>query len=374
MRIALDGRELRAGVRTGIRRYCVEVLRAAAARGFPCIVYGDRSMRLEPPLPGVTLSVLEGAWTQWWDQVTLPHALRRDGVDVFLSPYYKAPLVAPCPRVVTIHDLFFIRYPGRHRPVYDATMTRLARLYARRAEAIVADSEYSRREIVARLGLPPERITVIPVGLGPEFAPTALSPAQRERYGLDERYVLYVGNFLPHKNLPRLLRAWSALPEPLRRVHQLVLAGGDRARQPALAAEGASLGLGDGVAFPGLIDDADLPAVYAGAMAFVLLSLEEGFGLPALEAMACGTPVIVSRRGALPEVVGDAGLLVDANNERALTATLARVLGAPDERAQLAARSLARAREFAAERTAGRVVDLLQATVGMRPALSGRAG
>jgi glycosyltransferase involved in cell wall biosynthesis len=157
-------------------------------------------------------------------------------------------------------------------------------------------------------------------------------------------------------------------------VHQLVLAGGDRARQPALATEGASLGLGDGVAFPGLIDDADLPAVYAGAMAFVLLSLEEGFGLPALEAMACGTPVIVSRRGALPEVVGDAGLLVDANNERALTATLARVLGAPDERAQLAARSLARAREFAAERTAGRVVDLLQATVGMRPALSRRAG
>src|SRR4029450_12253769 len=91
-------------------------------------------------------------------------------------------------------------------------MTRLARLYARRAEAIVADSEYSRREVVSRVGLPRERITVIPVGLGPEFAPTALSPAQRERYGLDERYVLYVGNFLPHKNLPPLLRAWAALP------------------------------------------------------------------------------------------------------------------------------------------------------------------
>jgi glycosyltransferase involved in cell wall biosynthesis len=374
MRIALDGRELRAGVRTGIGRYCVEVLRAAAARGLSCVVYGDRSTRLELPLPRVTLSVLDGAWTQWWDQVRLPQALRRDGADVFLSPYYKAPLAAPCPTVVTIHDLFFIRYPGRHRPVYDATMTRLARLYARRAEAIVADSEYSRREIVTRLGLPPERITVIPVGLGPEFAPTALSPAQRERYGLDERYVLYVGNFLPHKNLPRLLRAWAALPEPLRRAHQLVLAGGDRARQPALGAEAAALGLGDVVAFPGLIDDADLPALYAGATAFVLPSLEEGFGLPALEAMACGTPVLASRRGALPEVVGDAGLLVDAESQSALTTALLRVLDAPEERAQLAARGLRRACEFAAERTAGRVVDLLQATASLRPARSGRAG
>jgi glycosyltransferase involved in cell wall biosynthesis len=374
MRIALDGRELRAGVRTGIRRYCVEVLRAAVSRGLSCIVYGDRSTRLEPPMAGVTVSVLDGAWTQWWDQVTLPLALRRDGADVFLSPYYKAPLAAPCPRVVTIHDLFFIGYPGHRRPVYDATMTRLARLYARRAEAVVADSEHSRGEIVRRLGLPAERITVIPVGLGPEFAPTALSAAQRARYGLRAPYVLYVGNFLPHKNLSRLVRAWAALPESLRRAHQLVLAGGDRTRQPALASQATGLGLEDAVAFPGLIDDADLPALYAGATAFVLPSLEEGFGLPALEAMACGTPVVASRRGALPEVIGDAGILVDAENEGALTAALTRVLGDPDQRAQLATRGLLRAREFAAERTAGRVVDLLQATVGLHPARSGRAG
>jgi glycosyltransferase involved in cell wall biosynthesis len=374
MRLALDGRELRAGVRTGIRRYCVEVLRAAVSRGLTCVVYGDRSTRLEPSLPGVTLSVLDGAWTQWWDQVTLPRALRRDGADVFLSPYYKAPLAAPCPTVVTIHDLFFIGYPGRPRPIYDATMTRLARLYAHRARAVVADSEHSRGEIVRRLGLPAERITVIPVGLGPEFAPTELRAAQRVRYGVHGPYVLYVGNFLPHKNLPRLLRAWAALPEWLRRAHQLVLAGGDRARQPTLAAEAAALGLGDIVAFPGLIDDADLPALYAGATAFVLPSLEEGFGLPALEAMACGTPVVAARRGALPEVVGDAGVLVDAESQSALTTALLRVLDAPDERAQLSARGLVRARQFATERTAGRVVDLLQATAGLRPVPSGMAG
>jgi glycosyltransferase involved in cell wall biosynthesis len=374
LRIGVDGRELRAGVRTGIRRYVLEVLRAVAARGLPCVVYGDRATALDGLPAGVTGVTLDGRATPWWDQVTLPAALRRHGVSVFLSPYYKRPLATSCPVVVTIHDLFFIGYPGRRRPLYDAAMTRLARLYARGASAIVTDSEHSRRAIVERLGVAADRIAVIPVGLGPEFRPGAPTLAQRERYGLGADYALYVGNFLPHKNLPRLLRAWAALPEPLRAAHRLVLAGGDRAGRPALAALAASLGLGAGVVFPGLVDDADLPAVYGGAALVVQPSLEEGFGLPALEAMACGAPVVAARRGALPEVVAAAGLLVDPADERALATALARLLGAPEERAALARRGVARAGEFTAERTAGRVVDLLQATAGRQPAPSGRAG
>ena len=373
LRVAVDGRELRAGVRTGIRRYTLEVLRAAAARGLECIAYVDRRAGLEALPAGVRRSTL-GGFTQWWDQVALPSALRRDRVDVFLSPYYKRPLSAPCPAVVTIHDLFFIGYPGRRRPLYDAVMTRLARLYAAGASAIIADSEHSRRAIVDRLGIAAGRTVVIPVGLGPEFQPTAPTAVQRERYGLGPRYALYVGNFLPHKNLPRLLGAWAALPEALRSSHRLVLAGGDRTGRPALAAAADSLGLRERVVFPGLIADADLPALYGGADAVVQPSLEEGFGLPALEAMACGAPVVASRRGALPEVVGDAGLLVEPEDERALTAALSRVLGSSAERAVLTRQGLARAAHFTSERTAGRVVDLLQATAGPRPALSRSAG
>jgi glycosyltransferase involved in cell wall biosynthesis len=331
------------------------------------MVYGDRGSALDDLPAGVTAVTLDGRATPWWDQVTLPAALRRHRVGVFLSPYYKRPLAAPCPVVVTIHDLFFIGYPGQHRPLYDAAMTRLARLYARRSSAIVADSEHSRRAIVARLGIPAARVAVIPVGLGPEFRPAAPTAAQRQRYGLDGPYALYLGNFMPHKNLPRLLRAWAALPAPLRAAHRLVLAGGDRANRPALAALAGALGLGDGVRFPGLVDDADLPAVYGGAALYVQPSLEEGFGLPALEAMACGAPVVASRRGALPEVVGDAGLLVDPEDEAALAAALARVLAAPEAAAELVRRGQARAAEFTAERTAGRVVDLLEATAGARP-------
>jgi glycosyltransferase involved in cell wall biosynthesis len=374
LRIGVDGRELRAGARTGIRRYTLEVLRAAAARGLECVLYGDRTTELDAAPTGVRSARLEGGVVPWWDQVALPAALRRDAVEVFLSPYYKRPLVAPCPVVITIHDLFFIGYPGRRRPLYDLAMTRVARLYARGANAIIADSEHSRRAIVARLGIAAERIAVIPVGLGPEFEPSTPSTAQRARYRLGPRYALYVGNFLPHKNLPRLLRAWAALAPPLCAAHRLVLAGGAAEGRRALEDLAGSLGLGEGVVFAGAVEDADLPALYGGAAVVVLPSLEEGFGLPALEAMACGAPVVASRRGALPEVVGDAGLLVDPEDESALAAALTRVLAGELDRATLARRGLARAGIFTRERTAGRVVDLLQATAGARAALSTRAG
>jgi glycosyltransferase involved in cell wall biosynthesis len=370
LRLGIDGRELRDGVRTGIRRYVVEVLHAAGARGLECVVYGDRTAQLPPSSAGVRPVRLDAGRTQWWDQIALPRALRRDAVDVLLSPYYKRPLRAPCPVVITIHDLFFIGYPGRRRPLYDRAMTVLARTYARGAAAIVTDSEHSRRAIVERLALPAERVAVIPVGLGREFVPTTPSAAQRDRYGLGSRYVLYVGNFLPHKNLPCLLRAWAALPPTLRVTHRLLLAGGDRAGRPALEALARTLDVAASVGFPALVADADLPALYGGATALVLPSLEEGFGLPALEAMACGAPVIASRRGALPEVVGDAGVLIDPEAGDALTAALARVLDNDDERAALARRGRARAAAFTADRTAGRVIDLLEATAAGQPALA----
>lgn len=374
LRLAIDGRELRAGVRTGIRRYTLEVLRAAVARGLDCVLYGDRGTELGAAPDGVATVVVDAVPTPWWDQVALPSALRRDRIGVFLSPYYKRPLVTPCPAVVTIHDLFFIGYPGRRRPLYDGVMTAAARLYARGAAAIIADSAHSRDAIVARLGIAPGRIAVIPVGLGREFRPASPSAAQRTRYGLGARYALYVGNFLPHKNLPRLLRAWAALPEPVRGSHRLVLAGGATEGRAALQAQIATLGLTDRVVLAGAVDDADLPALYGGAALVVLPSLEEGFGLPALEGMACGAPVVASRRGALPEVVGDAGVLVDPEDEPALTAALARVLGSEPDRAALVRAGLARAAEFTAERTAGRVVDLLLATAGAPAALAGRTG
>src|SRR5206468_1659308 len=179
-----------------------------------------------------------------------------------------------------------------------------ARGYARRARAIVTDSEHSRRAVIERLGVAPAKVTTIGVAVGAEFVPTLLADVARARYRLGGSYVLSVGNFMPHKNLEGLLRAWASLPPTLRAAHRLVLAGGDAGRRPRLETLTRALGVTASVVFPGRIDDADLPGLYSACAAFVLPSLDEGFGLPAVEAMACGAPVIVSDRGALPEVAG----------------------------------------------------------------------
>ena len=360
MRLGVDGRELRPGVRTGIGRYLLEILRAASADGWSCVVYGDAGTGLDQTLPGVAFTTLAAPWTQWWDQVTLPRALARDRITVFLSPYYKGPVRAPCPVVLTIHDLYFIDYPGGHRPVYEAIVTRAARLYAGRAAAIVSDSEYSKRAIVERLGVSAAKVSVIPVALGSEFKPASLTAAARARYGLTSAYVLYVGNFNPHKNIPRLIRAFGLLPGPVRSRHSLVLAGGYGDGRPELARLADSLGLTDRVVFSGRVDDADLPALYAEAAVYVTPSLEEGFGATVLEAMACGTPVLSSNRAALPEVVGDAGLLFDAEREVELAEVLARVLSDAALAEDLRRRGLARAGLYTPTQTTRRVLALLR--------------
>jgi len=363
MHLGVDGRELRAGARTGIGRYLREVLRAAAARGWRCTVYGDARTALTGAPPGVALARLMAPGTRWWDQVALPRALARDGAQVFLSPYYKGPIATPCPVVLTIHDLYFIGYGGR-RSWRDAVLTAAARVYARRARAIVTDSEHSRRAVVERLGVDPAKVTVIGVAVGAEFVPTPLSGAARARYGVGASYVLFVGNFMPHKNVDGLLRAWASLPATLRAAHRLVLAGGDTARRAPLERLARALDVTASVVFPGRIEDADLPGLYSACAAFVLPSHDEGFGLPAVEAMACGAPVIVSDRGALPEVAGPGAAVVDAGAEGALAAALARVLREPEHREALRRRGRARAADFAPDRTAGRVLDLLHTVAG----------
>jgi hypothetical protein len=167
---------------------------------------------------------------------------------------------------------------------------------------------------------------VIPVALGGEFKPAALTASARARYAIGAPYVLYVGNFNPHKNIPRLIRAFAMLPGPVRSRHILVLAGGYGDGRPELAGLAASLGITDRVVFTGRVDDADLPALYADSAVYVTPSLEEGFGSTVLEAMACGAPVVTSNRAALPEVVGDAGLLFDAEQRRTSPRSSTRVL------------------------------------------------
>jgi glycosyltransferase involved in cell wall biosynthesis len=244
-------------------------------------------------------------------------------------------------------------------------MTSLAGVYAGRAAAVITDSEYSKRSIVAMLGVRDAKVTVIPVALGAEFKPEPLTDAVRLQYGIVPPYILYVGNFLPHKNVPRLIQAYAGLGSELKDTHQLVLAGGEWEHRHDHERLAARLSVADRVIFPGFIDEENLPAIYSGCALFILPSLEEGFGLPALEAMACGAPVVASNRAAIPEVVGDAAVFFDPENVSAITEAMTMALLQQDVRERMRRRGLARAGAFTLERTAGRVVALLR-EVGLR--------
>jgi glycosyltransferase involved in cell wall biosynthesis len=299
------------------------------------------------------------------DQILLPRALGQVGATLFFSPYYKAPLVAPCPAVVTIHDLIPLKFPAYTRGVwrlYAAAFRPWAGLLARRAAAIITDSEQSRLDLISVLGLPPARVHAIPIGIGEEFRPGPLPEAVASataRYGIGGAYILSVGNFLPHKNLPRLVEAYSTLPQAQRDRIRLVLAGTPGSHGPARPVDQATL-LRPGVLLPGFIAPEDLPLLYAGATALVCPSLAEGFGLPVLEAMACGTPVVCAQAGALPEVAGDAALYVDPSDVRSIAAGLGTILEDQPLRRELASRGIARARLFEARKTTARLVDLLE--------------
>jgi glycosyltransferase involved in cell wall biosynthesis len=374
LRVGIDVREWMPGRRTGIGRYLANLVGewSAPGAGVEMTLYGNQDTALPPGPRGRRL---RERLTVWWDQVTLARALRADRVDVFLSPYYKAPLAAPCPVVVTIHDLLFLddrtyRQRGRRR-LFRAAFLPAARAMAARAARIVADSEHSRDDVVRLLRVPAAKVRVVPVGLpsGHRRVEDAAALARvRARHAGGADFVLYVGNFKPHKNVDRLLAAYAALPAALRARFPLVLAGGDAAGRPAVEARARALALDGAVRLAGFVDDADLAALYSAATAVVLPSLHEGFGLPVAEAMACGTAVVCARGTALAEVAGEAAVLVEPTSEAAIAAGLRAVLEDAGRRRDLAARGLARAARFTAAASAAGVRGVLEeAVAGRRP-------
>jgi alpha-1,3-rhamnosyl/mannosyltransferase len=365
--LAVDCREFVPGRVTGIGRFLRGLLEEIA-RSRPhlsTVALAGEGAPLPIMAPHIKVYRLARRPTLYLDQMLLPRTLRQVGATAFFSPYYKAPLFAPCPTIVTIHDLIPLRFPaytrGRWRP-FAAAFRAWAAVMARRAAAVITDSTHSKTDLVELLGLAPECVHVIPIGVGEEFHPVPQSDAAlgvAARYGIAKPYLLCVSNFLPHKNLPRLLEAFCALPGSVRANVQLVLAGTPGGHGPARPVDRDALNR-PGVLVPGFIAPEDLPLLYAGATALVCPSLAEGFGLPVLEAMACGTPVVCARAGALPEVAGDAALYVDPNDIGSIMLGLQQILADDALRRTLSSRGLTRARLFEARKTAVRVVDLLE--------------
>jgi glycosyltransferase involved in cell wall biosynthesis len=303
----------------------------------------------------------------------LPWASLRGAFDL-LHVTYNAPPINPCPTVVTIHDISFEHYPQFFSPRDRLILKTLVPLSARRAAHILTVSQHAKREIVERYGLPPDKITVTYEAAGAQFRPVddpAAAQAVRAKYAIPNGpFVLALGNLQPRKNIARLVAAFAQVAaqqqSPNHLITQssdhpsLVIAGKAQWRESEIHQSVQQAGLAGRVIFPGYVDDADLPALYSTATVFVYPSLYEGFGLPPLEAMACGAPVISSNAASLPEVVGDAALCIDPTDTESLAQALVDVLAHSELRADLRAQGLRRAAGFSWERCAAETLRAYQ--------------
>ena len=361
MRVALNALYVGGGVAGG-RVYRDGLLRGLAAvpspyrfdvitrrrPGLPDLP-GDRFRAVEAPVSGESTLA-----RTVWEYAVLPGRVRRGGYALYHALGSLSPRVRRVPMVLTVHDLIYQHFP--------ASVGRADRVFrwavqpgvARRADRVIVDSRHIAREVVDRLGVREDRVRVVPLGAGHGLRPVtdgAAVEAVLKRYGVRRPYLIAVGRGYPHKNLAGLLRALAVV----RRGHpeaRLVLVG-DRYRAGAdLDRLAIELGLADALVWTGFVGGDELSALYSGAVAFAFPSLAEGFGLPPLEAMACGTPVVASALTAVPEVVGDAGVLADPLDPEAFAAALARVLTDGPLRATLREKGFARVREFTWERCA----------------------
>jgi len=306
-------------------------------------------------LPAVTVPVNASNRVQWvlGEQAPLPLMVARARVDLVHSLASTAPLWGPFRRVSTVHDLIYARFPEAHAGIRDRGMKLLVPWGVRRCDRVIAISQSTRNDLIELLGVRPERIDVVPNGLGAVRRATPLSgPETRARFDLCERDVLLsLSAKRPHKNLLALISALALIPAERRPL--LVLPGYPTWHEQELRERAVSLGVAADVRFPGWVPDTELEGLWVLARAFVYPSLYEGFGLPVLEAMVRGVPVACSNTSSLPEVAGDAALLFDPHDERAIAEAIEALLAQDDTaRARILARGLAQAERFTWRRTA----------------------
>lgn len=288
----------------------------------------------------------------FWEQVAAPIVLDRDQIDVVHAPVNVAPALAHRPVVVTVHDLAFLRFPEQYPRFKQRYLSLMTRHSVRHAARVIAVSNSTRNDLVHYYGVSSERVSVVPNGVDPTLRPidgNEIAEFRRAR-SLPEQFILFLGTLQPRKNLIALLRAWSKL-DPSERL-PLVVVGSQGWMYEPIYGEARALGVAGEVVFKGFAEPSELAGWYSAATIFVYPSLYEGFGLPVLEAMRCGTPVIASNVSSLPEVAGDAALLVDPTDVGALSDAIERLTLDSELRADLARRGLEWSGRFSWARTA----------------------
>ena len=302
-----------------------------------------------------------------WEQTVLPILVKRHKIDLLHSPHYTRPTFLGCRSVVTFHDMTFFLFPHLHTRSKRLFFPAAIRLSAKLADGLLAVSENTRQDAIRLLGIPPKKISTTMLGVSNEYRPITdqqVIQQIRSKYQLPDEFILYIGTVEPRKNLPLLLRAYRSIHNSDPNFIPLVVVGQKGWNYDEVFQFVEDNRLSTHIQFPGYVPTEDIPAVYNAAKIFVFPTLYEGFGLPPLEAMACGTPTITSAVSSLPEHVGDAGVLVPPGDEAALSAALLELIEDDGKRQYLSNAGAARARSFTWEKTARATLEVYQHILG----------
>ncbi|MCE5259179.1 MAG: glycosyltransferase family 4 protein [Chloroflexi bacterium] len=372
MLIGIDASRAVLPQRTGTENYALYLTRALLEMGSAhhFRLYFNQAPPVGLFIPSDRIELCIMPWPRLWTHIRLGWETARHPPDVLFVPSHVLPALYRGRSVVTVHDLGYIYYPEAHTAFQRWYLGWSTRSNARRAYIVIADSEATSLDLQRVYGIPKDKVSVAyPAGSSVTMVTdNAVLAECRRRYHTGQRYVLYVGSLQPRKNLPGLIRAFglAAREYDLAADIRLVLAGKQGWLPEDLAGIAQAEGVGERLVLPGYIPEADLAALLSGALAYVLPSYYEGFGLPVLEAMSCGTPVICSNVSSLPEVAGDAALLVDPNDAASIAEALANISCDARLRLSLRERGLRRAAGFTWRNCAEQVLAALEAAGGIR--------
>jgi glycosyltransferase involved in cell wall biosynthesis len=375
MIIGIDASRATVKRRTGTEVYSVhviqEMLRLGQGHRFRLYTNGAPPQGLFDEAELGPAEVRSMPLRRLWTHVRLSSEMLIHAPDVLFVPAHVLPLIHPRASVVTVHDLGYLSHPEAHKPADRRYLDWSTRWNAHQAAVVLADSQATRDDLVRAYGAREDKIRVVYLGRD-ESLTQVTNPLRlaslRAKYDLAQRYLLYVGTLQPRKNLQRVVQAFGRIcGRPGLADVQLVLAGKQGWLYESLFEQVTREGMGERVIFPGYIPDADLPALFSAATAFVFPSLYEGFGIPVLEAGECGVPVITSNTSSLPEVAGDAALLVDPHDVDAIADAMYRLVTDPELSAELRRRGHENVKRFSWEKCARETLAVLESVAGNGP-------
>lgn len=409
IKVGIDGREFEKDKITGIGKYLKDFIGYASniQQDWEFIIFCNQFSEFNFDAPNIKTIVIKETLTPLWDQVLLPRFAEHEKIDIFISPYFKAPLFIKAKLLLILNDIAPMKLKKRKK--FSSFLSKtyfsfLASLTVRKASVIVTISESCKKDIAETFNIEAEKIRVVYLGIDKRYKPLAAGvstqngrmntdndrqaqspvptlsiqngitnlPAANDatnlksvlsKYGINSKYILYVGRFLPHKNVGNLVISYSQLPKKTRDSYSLVLGGSKTGEYFTLLEIVDKFKLQKNVIFTGFISEEDLPYLYSAAEIFIFPSLFEGFGLPVLEAMACGTPVITSNSTSLPEVVGDAGMLVNTEKSEDIFSAIMRIISDEEFRKELVTKGIQRANLFSVEKMTKGLLSVIESVL-----------